>query len=276
MWGPAGAGIWSTPTIDVKRKRIYAGTGNSFTGIDVPTTDAILAFDMETGSLLWSNQLTPHDNWVPGCPKGKNCPANPGDDYDFGSSTILRSIGGKDVLLASQKSGLVYGLDPDQRGKLLWKTRVGQGTGLMGGVAWGMAVDQRTAYAAVSDINRKDGTPGLYALRIDTGAKIWDTPSPEGAGNRAQPAAVTAIPGVVFSSSFGGHLRAYSAKTGKIIWDFDAARNFDTVNGVPANGGAFDGSGPAVAHGLVVATSGFGFAGGKAGNALLVFSIDGK
>jgi polyvinyl alcohol dehydrogenase (cytochrome) len=277
MYGPAGAGIWSAPTIDEKRKRVYVGTGNSFTGIDIHTSDAIVAFDLDNGRLLWANQVTPGDNWVPGCPKGVNCPENPGDDYDFGESPILRTLpGGKQILLAGQKSGLVYGLDPDQQGKIVWKTRLGQGTGLMGGIAWGMAADPQTLYAAVSDINRPDGTPGLYALRIDNGEKIWSTPAPKGAGNPAQAAAITAIPGAVFSASIGGRLRAYSSKTGEIIWDFNAQRDFETVNQVPAKGGSFNGGGAAVAHGMVITSCGYGFAGGVPGNVLLAFAVDGK
>ncbi len=276
MFGPAGAGVWSAPTIDVSRKRIYVGTGNSYTGIEISTSDSVLAFDLDSGSLLWSSQVTPHDNWVPGCPRGVNCPENPGDDYDFGSSPVLRTVNGKEMLLAGQKSGVVYGLDPDQRGAVVWKTRIGQGTGLMGGVAWGMAADEQTVYAAVADINRPDGTPGLYALRLDTGAKLWSTPPPQGAGNPAQAAAVSAMPGIAFSESFGGRLRAYSTKTGEIVWDFDAKRDFDTVNKVAAKGGSFNGAGPAISRGMVIATCGYGFAGGQAGNVLLAFSPEGK
>jgi polyvinyl alcohol dehydrogenase (cytochrome) len=277
LYGPAGAGLWSAPTIDEKRRRIYAGTGNSYTGIDIHTSDSIVAFDLDTGALLWANQLTPNDNWIPGCPKSAICPENPGDDYDFGSSNILHSMGGgKSILVATQKSGMVYGLDPDDRGNVLWKTRIGQGTGLMGGVAWGAALDDQNIYAAAADINRPDGTPGLYALRIGTGEKLWSTPAPKGAGNTAQAAAVSAMPGVVFSASFGGHLRAYEAKTGEIVWDFDAVRDFETVNQVPAKGGSFNGSGAAISRGMVFATSGYGFAGGQAGNVLLAFSVDGK
>lgn len=274
MFGPAGGGVWSAPTIDTKRKQIYVGTGNSYTGIEINTSDSILAFDLDSGRLLWSSQVTPHDNWVPGCPKGVNCPENPGDDYDFGSSPILRTVNGKEMLLAGQKSGVVYGLDPDKRGAVVWKTRIGQGTGLMGGVAWGMAADEQTVYAAVADINRADGTPGLYALKIGSGERVWSTPAPQGAGNTAQASAVSAMPGIAFSESFGGRLRAYSTKTGEIVWEFDAKRDFETVNKVAAKGGSFNGAGPAISRGMVIATCGYGFAGGQAGNVLLAFGVD--
>ena len=277
LYGPAGAGIWSSPTIDPKRKRVYVGTGNSYTGVAIPTSDSILAFDLATGSMLWSNQVTPGDNWMGGCPKSPNCPENPGEDVDFGSSSILRTLSnGKQILVATQKSGVVYGLDPDHRGKLLWKTRIGLG-GAQGGIQWGAAVEGNVAFAAVSDVSRREqGTPGLYALRIDNGGKVWSTPAPQGAGNRSQLSAVSAMPGIVFSGSWGGHLRGYSAKTGEIVWDFDAIRDFDTVNHVAARGGSFNGGGPAIANGMVISMSGYGFVGGTPGNVLLAFSVDGK
>jgi polyvinyl alcohol dehydrogenase (cytochrome) len=276
LYGPAGAGIWNSPTIDEKRQRVYVNTGNSFTSISIPTSDSILAFDLKTGSLLWSVQATAHDNWMVGCPKGANCPDDPGDDVDFGSSSVLRSLpGGKQVLVATQKAGVVYGFDPDHRGKILWQTRIGVG-GAQGGILWGGALDDHAIYAAVSDLNKRNGTPGMYALQFDSGAKLWGTPAPEGAGVKAALAAVSAMPGIAFSGSWGGHLRAYSTKTGEIVWDFDAMRDFDTINHIPAHGGSFDGGGPAIADGLVVSTSGYGFVGGKAGNVLLAFSVDGK
>jgi polyvinyl alcohol dehydrogenase (cytochrome) len=272
LFGPAGGGIWSAPTIDEKRKRLYAGTGNSYTGVEIPTSDAVIALDLETGSMIWANQVTPHDNWIPGCPKSINCPEVSGDDYDFAASTILRTINGKEVLVAGQKSGVVYGLDPDQRGKILWQTRVGQGSGLVGAIGFGMATGGRTIYAAVGDLGRRDGTPGLYALRIDSGQRTWSTPAPATGGAPAQAAAVSAMPGVVFSASWGGRLRAYSMTTGRIVWEYDAVRDFDTVNRVPAKGGAFNGGGPAISRGMVVVSSGYGFAGGLPGNVLLAFS----
>ena len=183
---------------------------------------------------------------------------------------------GKDVLVVAQKSGFVYGLDPDKRGEVIWKTQLGKGSGLMGGIAWGIGADARSVYAAVADINRPDGTPGLYAMNIANGEKLWSTPAPKDAGNPAQAAAVTVMPGIAFSASFGGRLRAYDTKDGKIVWEFDAKRDYDTVNGVKAKGGSFDGGGAAISHGMVITSNGYGFAGGMAGNVLLAFSVDGK
>ena len=116
----------------------------------------------------------------------------------------------------------------------------------------------------------------MYAIKIDSGEKLWSTPAPDGAGVKAQLSAVSAMPGLAFSGSWGGHLRAYSTKTGEIVWDFDAMREFETINHVAAQGGSFNGGGVAIANGMVITECGFGFVGGKPGNVLLAFSVDGQ
>ncbi|MEO7146181.1 MAG: PQQ-binding-like beta-propeller repeat protein [Bryobacteraceae bacterium] len=288
LWGPAGAAVWSAPTIDVKRKRLYVGAGNSYTDVPVKTNDAIVAMDLATGRIEWARQVMPNDNFLVDCtkPGEGNCPEHPGPDYDFGASPILRSLGdGKDVIVAAQKSGMVYGLDPDKNGEILWRTRLGRGSAL-GGIQWGAAADLATVYAAVSDVVALPAGPagGLHALSLATGAELWKTPAPvpncvpltKGCSG-AQSAAVTAMPGVVFSGSIDGHLRGYSTKTGGIVWDFDTLRKFDTVNGVAGQGGSIDAAGPAIANGMVYTNSGYGaFFFGAPGNVLLAFSVDGK
>ena len=281
LWGPAGAAIWSAPTIDVKKKVLYAATGNSYTNASIKTSDAILAFDLETGSLLWSSQVLAKDNFTMGCGRGANCPEDRGPDHDFGTSPILRDLpGGKRILICGQKSGILWGLDPDERGKVLWQTRVGAG-GPLGGIEWGPTADLENAYVAVSDLTSRGPTlpGGLHAVKLTTGEKIWSTPAPElhctaGARgcNGAQSAAVSAIPGVVFSGSIDGHFRAFLSQTGRIIWDFDTARDFETVNGVSGKGGSLDSAGPVIANGMVFTNSGYGMWQGLPGNVLLAFS----
>jgi polyvinyl alcohol dehydrogenase (cytochrome) len=280
LWGPAGAAIWSAPTIDARNSVVYAATGNSYTNVSINTSDAILAFDLETGKLLWSSQVLDKDNFTMGCSRGVNCPEDRGPDYDFGSSPILRDLGGgKRVLVCGQKSGIVWGLDPDRRGKVLWQTRVGQG-GLLGGIEWGPTADLQNAYAAVSDLtNRGENRPGgLHALKLATGEKIWTAPPPElhctpgtKGCNSAQSAAISSMPGVVFSGSIDGHFRAFLAKTGEIAWDFNTVRDFETVNGVPGKGGSLDSAGPVIANGMVFTNSGYGMWQGLPGNVLLAF-----
>jgi polyvinyl alcohol dehydrogenase (cytochrome) len=281
LWGPAGAAIWSAPTIDVRKKVLYAATGNSYTNVGIHTSDAILAFDLESGSLLWSSQVLARDNFTMGCGRGANCPEDRGPDHDFGTSPILRDLpDGQRVLVCGQKSGIVWGLDPDQRGKVLWQTRVGQGSAL-GGIEWGPTADLENAYVAVSDLlSRGENRPGgLHAVKLSTGEKIWSTPPPElhctpGAKgcNSAQSAAISSIPGVVFSGSIDGHFRAFLARTGQIVWDFNTARDFETVNGVAGKGGSLDSAGPVIAGGMVFTNSGYGMWQGLPGNVLLAFS----
>ena len=282
LFGPSGAGIWGSPTIDVKRKIIYAGTGNNYSDPPTDTSDAVLAFDLESGSLLWSKQLT-EDAWNAGCfsPDKSSCPANPDRDVDIGSSIILHSLpNGKDILLVGQKSGVVFGLDPERKGEVLWQTTIGKGGGL-GGVQWGMAADQQNVYAPLSDIMPGPGG-GLFALKIADGGKVWSVPPYEPACkdkrgcSPAQLAPATLIPGVVFSGSMDGHLRAHSTTDGKLIWDLDTARDFETVNGVKAHGGSLNVAGATIADGMLFVDSGYNVLIGMPGNVLLALSVEGK
>ncbi|HEV2987144.1 MAG TPA: PQQ-binding-like beta-propeller repeat protein [Candidatus Angelobacter sp.] len=291
LWGPSGGGVWSSPTIDPKRKLLYIGTGDGYSPPATPLTDAIVALDLATGKVAWSRQVTPNDNWNISCfqPGHPNCPKGAGPDFDFGSSPILRTLSnGKSVVLAGQKSGVVYALDPDKKGEILWQVRLGKG-GVVGGIQWGPAADNEAAYVALSDLGIITGPQGLqpdpkaggglFALEIRTGKKLWSAlPNQSGCDtpgcSPAQSAAVTAIPGVVFSGSVDGHFRAYSSKDGTILWDFPTIRDFPTVNQVRAKGGSLDGAGAAVAGGMVFVNSGYGNSFGIPGNVLLAFGVE--
>ena len=291
-FGPAGAAIWDAPTIDAKRGALYAGTGDAYVDPADEGTDAIVAFDLATGKRLWVQQKTPGDVFNFGCidPRHFNCPPRPGPDVDFGSSPILQDLGnGHRVLLAGQKTGLMYGLDPDDGGKELWQVRVGAGSGL-GGIEWGSATDGTNVYAANSDISTltpiapgatRPPAGGLAAIDIRTGQLVWKVmpPKPACEGQpgctAGQLAAVTVIPGVVFSGSMDGHLRAYSTKDGAILWDFDTEPSIATVNGVKAHGGSMSGSGPVVSGDMVFVLSGFTGTSGMPGNLLLAFEAAG-
>ena len=289
QWGPSGASVWGAPTIDAKRGLLYVTTGDNFSAPATNLSDAVLALEMGTGRIAWSRQTTPGDVWNSSCNQKNNCP---GPDHDYGSSVLLEKDGnGRELLLAGQKSGVVYALDPDKKGEIVWQVRVAKG-GINGGVQWGMASDGQRLYAASSDLVRAPGSNsdpldpsprpldatqggGLTALRIGTGEKVWYTP-PVPCGQRpgcspAQPGAVTAIPGIVFSGSLDGHLRAYGAEEGKVLWDFDTVREYETVNGVPGKGGSLSGPGPVVVGGMVFVNSGYGRA-GIPGNVLLAFA----
>jgi len=298
LYGPSGAAVWSTPTLDVTRRMVYIGTGDSYTQPAAPTSDAIMALDLDTGAIKWVSQLTSGDAWNLACGgvDPANCPASNGPDVDFGSPPMLVTLpSGERRLVVGQKSGVVHGLDA-ATGKVLWSTRIGKG-GVLGGVEWGSATDGRIAYVALSDqtmMPREAGGAivigqtlvdpalggGLFALRVTDGTKVWNA-APGACGSRpmcspAQSAAITAMPGAIFSGSVDGHLRAYASDDGRVLWEFDTARPFQTVNKVAAMGGSIDVGGPAIAEGVVLTTSGYPTFGGRAGNVLLAFSVDGK
>jgi polyvinyl alcohol dehydrogenase (cytochrome) len=285
-FGPAGAAISSSPTIDPKRNVLYVATSGAANGIEQSLTDAVVAFDVADGKLRWVKQLVPPDAGTAGA--------------GFSSSPVLRTLAtGNQVLLQGQKSGVVYGLDPDHGGDILWQTKIGDNSagsgaagggasgiasvvgppgvaGRPGGVAWGSAADHRSLYVATSGLLAQPAnTSGsLTALDMKTGVARWHTAAPEpacswGESNcsHAQAQAVTVMPGSAFSGSMDGHLRAYSTIDGKVLWDFDTARDFQTKNGIKASGGPLDHGGATIVNGLIYVNS---------GNALLAFSVDGK
>jgi polyvinyl alcohol dehydrogenase (cytochrome) len=285
-FGPAGAAISSSPTIDSKRNVLYVATGSSATGLEQSLTDAIVAFDLTEGRLRWVKQLIRPDAGASAA--------------GFASSPVLRTLAtGNQVLLAGQKSGIVYGLDPDHGGDILWQTKIGDGAGAAGassggasgtvsvvgppgvagsagGVVWGSAADHRNLYVALSGLLAQpaNASGSLTALDMTTGVARWHTASPEPAcswGERncahAQAQAVTVMPGSAFSGSMDGHLRAYSTIDGKILWDFDTAKDFQTKNGIKASGGPLNHGGATIVNGTVYVNS---------GNALLAFSVGGK
>ncbi|MDA9501096.1 outer membrane protein assembly factor BamB family protein [Bradyrhizobium sp. CCBAU 11357] len=285
LFGPSGAAIWSAPTIDAQRGAVYVATSNSYSNPPAATADAILAFDLATGKLLWTQQATPKDAFVVACfsMDKTNCPDEPGPDHDFGQSPILVTLrDGRRILAIAQKSGVVHALDPDDGGKILWQTRIGKG-GALGGSEWGSASDGERIYVANSDVRfKRDGSRqldstqggGLFGLDLASGRVVMEVP-PVACGERPQcspalSAAVSLIPGVVFSGGVSGFLRAY-ATDGKLLWEFDTARDFKAVNGVPAHGGAIDGPGPVIAGGMLYTNSGYGQWSGVAGNVLLAF-----
>ncbi len=294
--GPSGVAVWTAPTLDPERDTMYVTTGDNYSDPPTPLSDAVVALRMSSGEILWSKQFTANDAWNSSCqlPGKVNCPSGEGPDWDFASSAALVPLAnGRRVLLLGQKSAVVYAIDPDRKGQVLWQSRIGEG-GTVGGIEWGPATDGRNIYVALSDIrfkvDRKPGSNdrayqldptkggGIFAFRIDNGERVWQTPPP-GCGNRspcspAQSAAISAIPGAVFSGSEDGHLRAYSTANGKIVWDYDTAHDYKTVNGVPGHGGAIDVAGPVAAGGMLFTVSGYPARGGLPGNVLLAFSTE--
>lgn len=292
--GPSGAPVWNSPTIDPERGLLYHGSGENYSSPADRNSDSVFAVDLKTGERRWQYQTTPHDSWNGACafPGGHpNCPKENGPDFDVAASVLKVEVGeGRQILVVAPKSGNVHALDPDT-GKLVWQAKTGRGS-IQGGTHFGMAAEDWRVYVPVVDIMMKAdgssypqaGAPGLNAIDARTGLTLWTHREPtELCRDRkfcdpGVSAAVTAMPGVVFAGHLNGWFRAYDGETGKILWEFDTAREFPAVNGggVMAHGGSISGPGATLADGHVLINSGYGFSYHMPGNALLVFGVDGK
>ncbi|MBI3493981.1 MAG: PQQ-binding-like beta-propeller repeat protein, partial [Acidobacteria bacterium] len=198
LFGPSGAAIWSSPTIDERTGALYVATGDSYSDPPADTSDAIMALDLQTGAIKWWQQMTKGDayNLACGAADPTNCPDSRGPDVDFGSPPILVTLAsGKRALVIGQKSAVVHAVDPDEDGKILWSTRIGRG-GALGGVEWGSAADAENIYVPLSDIAftqagldvngmtpNADVGGGLFALRLSDGKQSWRA-VPPGCGGR--------------------------------------------------------------------------------------------
>lgn len=298
VWGPAGAAIWTSPAIDSKRGVLYVGTGQSFSELVDPNTNSVLAIDLKDGKLRWSFQATKDDIYLYGCSpttSGPNCPKDysKSRDFDFGASIMLaKRPDGSDVVLAGQKSGALWAFDPDQSGRVLWRRQIGEGSA-HGGIHWGIAQDGVRVFAPISRVKAtfSDGRnvdpshkPGLYAFNIGSGKLEWSfaaQPSCDGERGQRIPncmttaiglsAAPAVIDGAVVTGSIDGVIRAFNAKTGKPLFAFNTVRSFDTLNGVPASGGAIDAASISAGNGYLFVNSGYGLFGQAAGNVMLAF-----
>jgi polyvinyl alcohol dehydrogenase (cytochrome) len=281
-FAPAGAGVWSSPTIDTQRRALYVGTGDAYTEPAARKTDAIVALDLASGGILWSAQDSRGDAWLVGCagpfseekPRPENCPKDLGPDHDFGSPPMLVALpGGHTILVAGQKSGNVWAHDPDSKGAVLWRTALVNNTREFGGkIVWGGAADEQNAYFGL-------GTGGVAALQLKDGDPRWfaTLDAAPGIEPRLQrhDGPLTAIPGVIFSGGWDGVLRALSAADGHILWEYNTVREYKTVNGVVAKGGSMGAAGPTIVGGILFVPSGYvGVNNGMPGNVLLAFAAD--
>ena len=288
-YSPSGAPMWTSPTIDAERGVLYAGTGENYSSPADGNSDSIFAIDLQTGRRVWHRQTIAGDAWNVACmmEDNPNCPAERGPDFDHSSSPLLIDVGGgKQVLAVGHKNGMVYGLDPDAKGKVLWETKIGRGS-IQGGVHWGMAAEGTTVYVPINDMNNtrngdpldpKQARPGMHAVDARTGRKLWSEVQDNVCGEERPfcdpgvSAAVTAVPGAVIAGHMDGWIRAYDRSSGKRLWEFNSARSIDTVNGMAGRGGSMSGPGAAVGGGYVVINSGYGLYQHEAGNVLLVFA----
>ena len=286
MFGPSGAPIWTSPNIDRKRRYVYIGTGENYSSPADNSSDAIIAYNIDTGEEIWRRQTLSGDAWNLACmaEDNPNCPEENGPDLDFSASSISIALDKRDILIAGQKSGVVYGLDPDD-GQILWSNEI-SGGGTQGGIHFGMASEGKTVYVPLHDMEQtNDGKvyddlkPGVHSVDAESGELLWSKINPNNCGeiqfcDPGVSAALTAIPGAVIAGHQDGKIRVYDKKDGEILWSFDALKEFDSVSGVPASGGGFSGPGSAIRNGYMAMNSGYGIYYHMPGNALLLFSVD--
>ena len=285
LYGPAGAAVWNTPTLDRTRGLLYAGTSNGYiAGPDgTAISDAIVAFDIETGRRVWTRELLETDI---NCGGGGNdaerrvtCPGHQGNpNSDVSGSPILHTLpSGRTLMLVPQEKGELTAIDTGE-GEKVWIAQLGDMTA--SGSIFGGAYDGELYYQALAF---QDGTGAMAAMRAATGERVWYTTVPtsdacgeEGNTGRCsgrQTGGTTAMPGVAFTGARDGVLRAYSTRDGRIIWEFPTQREFETVNGVPGFGGSFGGANaPTIAGGMLFIGS--GYRNGRPGNVLLAFGLD--
>jgi polyvinyl alcohol dehydrogenase (cytochrome) len=289
-YGPSGATVWATPSYDPETETVYFGTGQNYSHPTTDTSDAIFAVDVTTGEVRWHKQFTANDAYTAACNvvalNHPNCPKPLGPDVDFGAATMLvRTPSGRSLLMAGQKSADVYALEP-ATGEVVWHRKLGRG-GIIGGVHWGMATNPSLGLLFVPISDKEVAgfpspglpAPGLYALDVESGETRWHHAAPSWCAETACAYGLSAAPiaasDLVIVGSIDGYLRALDARSGEVLWTFDAWRDFDTVDGGRASGGAFDAHGAMVAGDVMVISSGYRYVGQqRGGNALLTFRLD--
>jgi len=285
QYGPSGAAVWNSPTVDPERGQLYIGTGQNYSSPASNTSDAVMALDLATGAVRWVYQAMARDAMNLACVSQNkaNCPKENGSDFDFGGAgtMLVRGADGRQLVVAARKSGNVYALEPDT-GKLVWKSKPGRG-GMLGGVEFGLAANRHLVFAAIDDA--PDGReypgpahPGIYALDFNTGRIVWSAPAEAQCGGVPHAMngywqAITATPGLLLAGSDDGCMRIFDADTGAVLWTFDAERPVGTVTGRTGVGGSFGGgAGPIVYHGTMYVSAGYSIAGMTPGNLLIAFS----
>ena len=291
-FAPAGGSVFTPLGIDARRKLVYAATAEAYGHENPAGAYSVIAFDMQTGAHRWQRQFMPAEK-----DRSRICHESGESDcrnmFSMSTQVMVHTLpDGKDILLVGSKWGWVHALDPDARGRTLWSRKVGKG-GDLGGIMYGFAADTRTVYVPIADtiVLPPERAGGLAALDLTTGRPRWQLESEPAvcswlAGepaactdvntctcSSAKVAATTAIPGAVFAGGWDGHVRAYSATDGRLLWDVDTARPVAAVNGIEACGGQVGGYPVVVSGGAVYITSGASVM-GRPGNALLVFEAE--
>ena len=285
--GPSGAPIWTTPTVDEKRGQVYVTTGENTSHPTTNTSDAIIALDLETGDSKWVFQALENDMWNFGCSaRGPNCiilEDTNSVDFDFGGPAILVGMPDRDLLIAGQKSGDLWALDPDT-GSLVWNQRIGEGTAL-GGNHWGIASNFDRAFMTINDPKGMNGNskPGIYSYFVGTGEPSWFYEvQPKCNDERSErlrrceslfgfSATPLSVDGAVITGGLDGRLFVFNSESGELIYEYDTVRDYETINGVEGYGGSIDSHSISAGSGMVFVGSGYGQFRQVPGNVLLAF-----
>lgn len=222
----SGVPVWgSSPPIDIKRNRIYIGTGNNYhvtkafrdcykkEKVTTPSEeeivvrkcaekhdssenrfDSLVALDMNSGTIHWSLKTSIYDSWNVGCgskfsqlPRRneKICPRPEGADGDFAQAPMLITTDKGEDILVAGQKNGMFWAVRAEDGRVLWKKQVGPG-GKLGGHQWGSATDGKLVYYQTTNLEHKEI---VLEAGPEKGKKI-----------------------------FGGLWGALAAETGEIVW----------------------------------------------------------
>lgn len=298
VYGPSGAPIWSSPSVDLKGGVAYTATGENTSPPATDTSDSLVAVDLATGKQKWVFQALKNDVWNMSCPVGSPTAGGkpPGAncffasentvlrDHDFGGGPVIwRGPGGRTLILGGQKSGDVWAVDA-KTGREVWHQKFGQGSPL-GGVHWGIATDGVRVFAPIADpgVPAPVSAAGLHAVDIATGKVAWSWKAGPACddGRKARVATCDVrfglsapplvVDGTVLAGTLDGRLLAFEAATGKLLATHDTAVPTTGVNKLAGAGGSIDAAGPFAGDGMVFVSSGYATFGQQGGNALVAF-----
>jgi len=293
VYGPSGAPIWSSPSVDLKAGVVYTATGENTSPPATGTSDSLIAIDLATGKQKWVFQALENDVWNMSCPIGSPTGGRPPGancffaaegsvlrDHDFGGGPLIWRGKGRTLVLGGQKSGDVWALDA-ATGKQVWHHQFGKGTAL-GGVHWGIAADATRVYVPIADpgVPQKDNAAGLYAIDVASGKVAWSWRASADCGGRKArvpscdskfgiSAPPVVIDGAVVAGGLDGRVYVFEAATGKLLATHDTAVPFQGVNKLAGAGGSIDAAGPFAGDGMLFVSSGYGSFGQQAGNVLV-------
>ena len=310
-WGPSGVSVWSSPLIDAARNQVLVGTAQNFAPPATELSDSVVALDLTTGKLNWWYQVTPMDIYNMSCdvllPLFNNCPDLSKElDWDVITPVLTQTSTGEDIIIGADKGGSVFALNPND-GSVRWRSHIGVGTSL-GGVHWGMAVDEDSVYVGINDLQGQKvyslavllrvanilplqpnyvladgGKPGVYALDKDNGELRWSFTQKRWLNGKSYPvafsAALSVTNDVVFAGALNGELFAIQSTNGELLWKYNTAVQITDVYGREGQGGTIDASGPIPAGDQVFLNSGYSTFGGSnefhggPGNTLFVFGL---